>query len=283
MPDWQDGPFQGSDIETATEEEYNYGFFCLPVGQRMIIPLMENNRTDRQDSIARGKRHVTDAQLQHHVTMTSQMGTQTLMTADVQSHQSPSPEEVHKYKIHLNPVDIEDVRRHKFDQMQKIRSVSHDITSNTKRPKNEKTSKPKKKLVPRFAYNSPNRKKRDAPMYQLESQTLIAVLERKNRITRENCHRFHDDDLHLSGDVAYLVEEQFSPQARSALRLAHFLSDFLQNVDKNDDWGAIRGDSLMNVELVFAEVLSNVMADLRVKGSGVFFDRDKFEDENGSR
>lgn len=33
-PHWQEGPFMGRDIESATEDEYRNGFDCIPVGCR---------------------------------------------------------------------------------------------------------------------------------------------------------------------------------------------------------------------------------------------------------
>lgn len=38
LPYMQHGPFQGVDIESATEEEYRAGFDCLPVGWREVVP-----------------------------------------------------------------------------------------------------------------------------------------------------------------------------------------------------------------------------------------------------
>ena len=83
--------------------------------------------------------------------------------------------------------------------------------------------------------------------------------------------------FYVLGDVSYNVDKLFSSQARTALRLSHFLSNFLQNVDKYEEYGNLRGDKLLNIELIFGEVLANVMGDLKIKGSGVFFDIDKFE------
>jgi len=60
--------------------------------------------------------------------------------------------------------------------------------------------------------------------------------------------------LHLPGDVGYNVEKEFSSQARVALRLSHFLSNFLQNVDLYEEYGNLRGDRLLNIEQVFGEV-----------------------------
>lgn len=54
------------------------------------------------------------------------------------------------------------------------------------------------------------------------------VIEFLKSVTKENCHRFPPDDLVLRGDVAYDVEAQFENEARMALRLANFLSAFLQ-------------------------------------------------------
>jgi hypothetical protein len=42
----------------------------------------------------------------------------------------------------------------------------------------------------------------------------------------DDCRK--EEDLVLGGDVAFGVEEQFENEARMALRLAHFLSSFLQ-------------------------------------------------------
>lgn len=47
-------------------------------------------------------------------------------------------------------------------------------------------------------------------------------------VTKDNCHTFPPDDLILRGDISYGVESQFENEARMALRLANFLSAFLQ-------------------------------------------------------
>lgn len=54
------------------------------------------------------------------------------------------------------------------------------------------------------------------------------VIEFLKSVTKDNCHRFHPDDLILRGDISYGVEAQFENEARMALRLANFLSAFLQ-------------------------------------------------------
>lgn len=44
-----------------------------------------------------------------------------------------------------------------------------------------------------------------------------------------------------------------------------------------EEYGNLRGDRLLNIEQLFGEVLANVMGDLKIKGSGIFYDIDKYE------
>lgn len=83
---------------------------------------------------------------------------------------------------------------------------------------------------------------------------MTLILIQKESVTAANCHEKNPADLELPGDVAYNVENQFSPQARTGLRLAHFLSNFLQNIDTLEEYGNLRGDNLLNVEQVRASI-----------------------------
>jgi hypothetical protein len=67
-----------------------------------------------------------------------------------------------------------------------------------------------------------------------------------------------------------------SENGRTALRLAHFLSDFLQNVDEYEQFGSMDGDRRLNETHVFGEVIANVISNFKIVGSGVFFDRYSF-------
>ena len=44
-----------------------------------------------------------------------------------------------------------------------------------------------------------------------------------------------------------------------------------------EEYGNLRGDRLLNIEQLFGEVLANAMGDLKIKGSGIFYDIDKYE------
>jgi len=132
------------------------------------------------------------------------------------------------------------------------------------------------KFVPRYEGETPHiRHKRDA----FEHKTWNRMEEIRRRflnISKTNCEYQDASDLFLPGDAAYGVKTQFEGQGRVALRLAHFLSNFLQNVDEYEQFGNLKGDRRLNETHVFGEVLAMVMADFRVLGAGAYFDRYKF-------
>ncbi|ELU11322.1 hypothetical protein CAPTEDRAFT_161811 [Capitella teleta] len=138
----------------------------------------------------------------------------------------------------------------------------------------EEVAVPKQKVVSK--HTAHHRQKRQA-FDQVKYDRMMAIIEHKESVNKDNCETFKAEELELPGDVAYGVEREFSEQARTALRLAHFLSNFLQNIDLYEEYGNLRGDKLLNIELLFGEALANVMGDLRIKGSGVFYDIDKFK------
>lgn len=81
----------------------------------------------------------------------------------------------------------------------------------------------------------------------------------------------------MMGDVSFGAEVQFENQARMALRLANFLSSFLQIVDPTEQFGELRlADRPLTEDQVFGEAVATVMGDIRVWGAGVFWDRNKF-------
>lgn len=58
----------------------------------------------------------------------------------------------------------------------------------------------------------------------------------------------------LPGDAGYGADTQFDNQARAALRLANFISAFMQLTDPNEMYGNYRGDRRLNEEQLFGEV-----------------------------
>lgn len=61
-------------------------------------------------------------------------------------------------------------------------------------------------------------------------------------------------DRQLPGDAGYGAATHFDNQARAALRLANFLSAFLQLTDSKEMYGNYRGDRPLNEEQLFGEV-----------------------------
>ena len=112
-------------------------------------------------------------------------------------------------------------------------------------------------------------------------ERIRQLFARVQSIFPSNCMNKPKWHLKLPGDVAYGVETQFEPQARTALRLSHFLSNYLQNANPLETFGVHRGGRNLHQGLIFGEVLANVMADFRIMSSGVFFDSNLFLEDNG--
>lgn len=65
------------------------------------------------------------------------------------------------------------------------------------------------------------------------------VVDRVLSMNHRNCHqfiRYQKENLFLRDDLAFGKEEQFENQARMALRLANFISAFLQSVHTNENF-----------------------------------------------
>lgn len=166
--------------------------------------------------------------------------------------------------------------------------------SESTRQKRSTSRKVKKLVAKRSAIKSIRERmqeRRFIPRYQGEKrfmrhkrdlfdQELYArmekILYRKQNTNKGNCRTKPDYELFLPGDAGYGAERQFEGEARTALRLSHFLCDFLQNIDEYEEFGSVRGDKRLNETHILGEVLANVMSNFKILGSGAFFDRYKF-------
>lgn len=96
-------------------------------------------------------------------------------------------------------------------------------------------------------------------------------------VNPRTCSQYTAQQLVLNGDVAYGMEEQFANEARMAVRLANFISGFLQIVDPNEVYSGTRvADKPLSEDQMIAETLAVVMGDTRIWSAGTFWDRDKF-------
>lgn len=129
-----------------------------------------------------------------------------------------------------------------------------------------------------------NRKKRSLygrPLFDPSAyERVLRIYRQKTSVTKSNCKKLSPSSLILPGDVGYGVDSQFKYQASTALRLAHFLSAFLQNMEDMDSFGHIKGGGRLHQEHLFGEVLANVMADFKILSSGIFYEPYTFRNPN---
>ncbi|XP_037579060.1 LOW QUALITY PROTEIN: uncharacterized protein LOC119461757 [Dermacentor silvarum] len=99
-------------------------------------------------------------------------------------------------------------------------------------------------------------------------------------VTASNCceiGRQRPELLRLPGDVAHGREWHLENEARSAVRLANFLSGFLQTVDPKDLFAEFRvPDRSLTQDQIIGEAMSLVAGNQRILGCGVYFDRKQF-------
>jgi hypothetical protein len=168
------------------------------------------------------------------------------------------------------PVRREAVRKSQSKSTIKREAVKKDyINQDLKREPLIKKQKKKK------------RKRREAQFDQMNYDRMQGIFQTIKKINRDNCKTFSNRAMLLPGDVGYGVATQFDAQARFALRISHLLSNWFQNVIPGENFGYLKGGNRIHHELMFGEVLANVMADYKVLSSGIYFEPHVFEDWNG--
>lgn len=102
----------------------------------------------------------------------------------------------------------------------------------------------------------------------------------KKTVNKMNCAEVakeYPEMLKLRPDVAYGKEDQLENEARTALRLANFISSFLQIVDPKDMFAEFRvPDRPLTEDQIIGEVLSAVIGNEKIQGCGVSFERNQF-------
>ena len=120
------------------------------------------------------------------------------------------------------------------------------------------------------------------PYDQVAFDNMMRIFRHKASVTAENCHTKPNNLLYMAGDVGYGFDKQFEAEGRTALRLAHFVSNFLQNTSPDENFGILRGGGRLHMEHLFGEVLANVMANHKILSSGIFWDTYQFANQDGS-
>ncbi len=268
-PWWQNGAFQGIDIESATMDEYLKSFDCWPVHDKFVIADISRAK----DTTVPHSNHSNVIEESGQINFTK-IGWNTILKAT--ESKTPLVLNLHSRMKRaqsraFNSQPQAKVVTKKRKKRKIVARNEHTFTDQEPVP-----TERKRKLQPRYKRDFDRlRKKRRA--YDPEKiANYDKVMDHIASVTKDNCHVKDAGDLTMPGSVVYGVAEQLSNQARTALRLAHFLSNFLQNIDKAEEYGTLRGDRLLNEEQMFAESFSNVMGDLKIKASGIFFDENSF-------
>jgi len=283
-PQWNRGDFMGEDIESATEEEYKNGFDCLPVELRQVIPVIRGNEsgTPTYNEVRRKRNAIKLTKLQSVKSVNQQIHEFKVEQEKLyeRARRAAPSDEVLAARKEAREARIRKTRELLVEEEPKKIHIEPKIRNHFN-PLNDLEKRKKRQIKPRYKRGAKSRKKRSMAFDEVAYERMQFILEHKDEVNRNNCLTYKKEELELPGDVSYGVDQQFSNQARTALRLAHFLSNFLQNIDRYEEYGNLRGDNLLNVELIFGEALANVMGDFKIKGSGVFYDIDKFEGPDG--
>ncbi|KAL1123171.1 hypothetical protein AAG570_002258 [Ranatra chinensis] len=103
------------------------------------------------------------------------------------------------------------------------------------------------------------------------------VLKFIHSVKPDNCKKFRPQDLRLNGDVSYGAEEFFANEARMAVRLANFISAFLQISDPTEVYSGKRvADQPLSEDQMFGETLALVLGDSKIWSAGTYWQRNKF-------
>lgn len=96
-------------------------------------------------------------------------------------------------------------------------------------------------------------------------------------VNEKTCQNYHPQDLVLNGDVAHGARAQFENEAKMAVRLANFISAFLQISDPNEVYTGKRvPDKPLTEDQMIGETLAIVLGNNRVWSAGTYWARKKF-------
>ncbi len=263
-PYWQEGPFQGVDIEQATAFEYENGFDCIRVEWRQVWPY--NELGPNQNRSKRGIYNFIDQEQKFSKTFkifgSDQKNQDHLISITI----GESPNKLKNYNKTFSKIFPN------FPVPYIAKIVLQRINKRIVSPAYER----KRRYTREIQYSS-----RYSSFDDDAFERVLKIMNNQESINKDNCNQFSRDQLELPGDVAYGSEIQLEYQARTALRLSHFISAFLQTVAPQEKYGNYLGDGNLNEEQLFGEVISTVMGDTELSSSGIFFDRWMFQNSNG--
>lgn len=95
-------------------------------------------------------------------------------------------------------------------------------------------------------------------------------------VNQSTCHNFHSKDLTLKEDMSWGASKFFENEAKMALRLANFISAFLQISNPDSVDGGRIADRPLTEDQMIAETLSIVMSNLRIWSAGIYWEPKQF-------
>lgn len=96
-------------------------------------------------------------------------------------------------------------------------------------------------------------------------------------MNKNNCVFYKPEELKLHGGVMYGAEEFFENEAKMALRLANFISAFLQVSDPKEVYSGKRvADKPLTEDQMIGETLALVLGNSRIWSAGTYWERNKF-------
>ncbi|XP_019872214.2 uncharacterized protein LOC109600466 [Aethina tumida] len=103
------------------------------------------------------------------------------------------------------------------------------------------------------------------------------VLDFILNMNKDKCKEYKPEELRLDGGVMFGAEEFFQNEAKMALRLANFISAFLQVSDPKEVYSGKRvADKPLTEDQMIGETLAIVLGNSRVWSAGTYWDRNKF-------
>ncbi|XP_076259463.1 uncharacterized protein LOC143195864 [Rhynchophorus ferrugineus] len=104
-----------------------------------------------------------------------------------------------------------------------------------------------------------------------------AVLDFILGMNKENCKQYKPEHLTLHGGVMAGAEEFFENEAKMALRLANFISAFLQVSDPQEVYSGKRvADKPLTEDQMIGETLAIILGNSRIWSAGTYWERNKF-------
>lgn len=304
-PYWQNGPFLGRDIEQASDPESKQ-FECIPVKWRIQRLTQSGTSTSGTGAKRRRRRSASDVKLLVQLMRLYNASSMSELELRAGEHDRLDKEAAVKAKransgvlkyvnlaksavgnavSYLVNATVAVVNSTAQPAAKRQLEPRHPLPEATQRLLDERKSRVKRTIDTSADYGEQNiyylgRLSSFAPD---RYNAVKALIDQTIAITPETCGSTPPDKLVLPGEVGFGADKQFEVQARTALRLAHFLSAFQQNVNPDEIYGGLRGDKFLNEHQIYGEVFSNVMADQWILSSGVYFDRDSFSNPETNR